>query len=64
MKSIGENWIIEEMARLVIGIKIAVSFESAYITVTGTTYKRGILECYIRKQSYSYHCRIIISKLL
>lgn len=42
-----------ERARLVINIKIAVIFESAYIVLTGTTHKRDILECYIRKQSYS-----------
>jgi len=43
------------MARLVIDVKIAVRFESACIIVTGTTHKRGIVECYIRKQSCYYH---------
>lgn len=42
-----------KMARPVTDIKIAVIFESAYIILTGTTHKRDILECYIRKQSSS-----------
>lgn len=38
-----------ELAILVIDIKIAVIFESAYIILTGTTHKRDVLECYIKK---------------